>query len=159
MPDVACVYSLATPAGTITFNDGSADQMYINEIPSGLAGAPISAPIDPVAFGDGSLSYNWWRRGRHILIEGTFLVTSTLTMNSILVIRNDMEEDLRAALESIQPTTGDTATFVWTPLGQPTRTLEVRNDVALEAVHDQGYLVRNFSFGLFSDSADWFESS
>ncbi len=159
MPDVACVYTLVTPAGTITFNDGQPDQMYINEIPTGLAGAPVSAPIDPVGFGDGSLSYNWWRRGRHIQIEGTFLVTSTLTMNSILVIRNQMEDDLLVALESIQSTTADTATFTWTPLGQPTRTLEVRNEVPLECIHDQGYLVRNFSFGLFSDSADWVEST
>ncbi len=155
MPDVSCVYSLATPGGTITFNAGTADQFYIGEIPSGLAGAPISAPSDPVPYGVGSTSYNWWQRGRQIQVEGIFLITSTRVMNGILTIRNSMEETLRAALSSCAALDTATATLSWTPLGQSARSLVVRNNVPLECVHDQGYLVRTFSFGLFSDAAIW----
>lgn len=150
MPDVSCVYTLSgTPA--ITFNSGSADQYYIGEIPTGLAGAPITLPVDPVPFSDDSVSYQTWRRGRHITVEGIFLITSTRVMNNILAIRNDMEDDLRTCLESITGT--GTATFAFTPLGQSASSLTVKNDVPLECLHDQGYLVRTFSFGLFADSA------
>lgn len=155
MPDVACQYILAAPSGTINFNDGTADQFYITEIPSGLAGAPISAPIDPVAFANNSLSYNWWQRGRHIQMDGVFLITSTRNEQAILAIRNQMEETLRAALSSCAGLATAVATLSWTPYGQSGRVLEVRNDVPLECPHDQSYLVRTFSFGLFSNAAAW----
>ncbi len=159
MPDVACTYDLVTPAGTINFNDGSTDQFYIQEFPTGLSGAPISAPIDEAAFTDGSLSFNWWQRGRHIQVEGIFLILSTRIQNQILTIRNQMEEDLRVALESTIPDETTVGTLTWTPLGQTQRQLTVRNDVNLECPHDQGYLVRNFHFGLFADNPDWSGSS
>ena len=152
MPDVACVYALTTPGGTIFFNDGTPDQFYITEIPVGLAGAPLSTPVDAVPYGDGSLSYNWWKRGRHIQIEGVFLITSTRIENGILTIRNSMEAALQAALDSCAGLATATATLAWTPLGGSAHSLTVRNDVPLECIHDQGYLVRTFSFGLFCDS-------
>lgn len=159
MPDVSCQYALVTPAGTLTFNDGSDDQFYIGEIPTGLAGAPIRAPQDPVAYGDGGRSYNFWKGARHILIEGVFLILSTRNMNGILRIRNDMEETLRVALDSISQTDADTGTLTWQPLGQSQRTLIVRNDIPLECVHDQNYLLRNFSFALVADDPAWVEST
>ena len=159
MPDVSAEYLLVTPAGTIDFNDDGLDQFYIQEIPSGLAGAPIRAPMDPVGFGDGGRSYNFWSGARHIAIEGVFLILSTRNMNAILTIRNQMEEDLRVALESIAQTDVDTATLTWTPLGQTTRTLVVRNDVPLECPHDQNYLLRAFQFGLVADDPVWVEST
>lgn len=159
MPDVSCEYLLVTPAGTIDFNDDSADQFYIQEIPSGLAGAPIRAPMDPVAFGDGGRSYNFWSGARHPVVEGVFLITSTRNMNAILTIRNQMEEDLRVALESIAQTDVDTGTLTWRPLGQTQRTLVVRNDMPLECVHDQNYLLRTFAFGLVADDPAWVEST
>lgn len=159
MPDIACVYELVTPAGTITFNDGSTDQFYIQEIPSGLAGAPISAPIDEAGFTDGSLSFNWWLRGRLITVEGMFLVLSVDCGPSMVTIWNQMEEDLRAALESTVPDETTVGTLTWTPLGLTERQLSVRNSVPLECPHDQNYLVRTFSFGLFADNPDWSGSS
>ncbi len=148
MPDVSCEYILTTPAGTIDFNNDAADQFYIGEIPSGLAGAPISTGIDPVPFGTGSLAWSAWQRGRHISVEGIFLITSTRVMNGILAIRNQMEADLRDVLAGA--TGGGVGTLDFTPLGQsPVALVDVINDVALECVHDQGYLVRTFSFGLF----------
>ncbi len=159
MPDISCVYQLVTPAGTIDFNDGATDQFYIGEIPSGLSGAPIRAPIDDAGFTDGSLSFNWWLSGRAITVEGIFLILSTRVMNGILTIRNQMEEDLRVALESTVPDETTAGTLTWTPLGQMQRTLDVRNNVPLECPHDQGYLVRTFHFGLFADNPDWSGSS
>lgn len=161
MPDVACEYVLTTPFGVVTFNDGSVDQFYIQSIPQGLAGAPISAPIDDVAYGDGSIGYNFWKRGRHILIEGLFLVTSIPSPCSAQVaIWNTMEDELREALDSINGNTADTATLVWTPAGAAgPRTLTVRNDVPLDCQPDQNYLVRTFAFGLFAEDPDWAGSS
>lgn len=155
MPDISCVYALTTPAGTLYFNDGSEDQFYIGEIPTGLAGAPISAPSDPVPYGNNSRSYNWWQRGRHIQVEGIFLITSTRNEQAILGIRNQMEERLRSVLSSIAGLATATGTLEWTPYGLAARTLVVRNEVPVECVHDQNYLVRTFSFGLFSDAALW----
>lgn len=159
MPDVACVYTLVTPAGTVVFNDGSADQFYIGEIPSGLAGAPIRAPMDDLPYGDGGLSYNFWKGARHPLLEGVFLILSTRNMNGILTIRNQMEDDLRVALESISEADTATGTLTWRPLGLTQRALTVRNDVPLECVHDQNYLLRTFSFGLVADDPAWTEST
>lgn len=155
MPDIACPYVLTTPAGTITFNDGSANQFYITNIPVGLAGAPIRAPIDPLAYADGSKSYNFWKGGRHIVVEGMFLVTSVAPCPDSVPIWNEMEEELRVALESIAGDEADTASLVWTPAGLTQRTLIVRNDVELECQPDQNYLVRTFTFGLFADEPDW----
>lgn len=155
MPDLACPYVLTTPVDTITFNDGSADQFYITDIPTGLAGAPIRAPIDNIAYANGSRSYNFWLSGRHIPFEGMFLVTSVPPCPDIVPVWNAMEERLRAALESIAALDTDTATLVWTPAGLTERTLVVRNEIALDTAPDQNYLVRTFSFGLFADDPAW----
>jgi hypothetical protein len=155
MPDLAVPYTLTTPGGVIVFNDGSVDQFYITDIPEGLAGAPISAPIDPVPFGRGSLSYNFWERGRAISIEGMFFVTSLPPCPTMVGIWNAMEEDLRAALASIAADTTDTGTLQWTPTGLSSRTLTVRNNVPLQCPPDQNYQVRAFNFGLFADNPDW----
>lgn len=160
MPDVACPYTLATPAGTIVFNDGSAEQFYITNIPQGLAGAPIRAPIDNVAFGDGSIGFNFWKGGRHILIEGVFLVTSLPPCPALVALWNAMEDELRIALDSISADIASTATLSWTPTGDvAVRALVVRNDVELETQPDQNYLTRTFTFGLFSEDPDWTGSS
>ena len=160
MPDLACPYVLTTPAGTITFNDGGTDQFYIQDFPTGLAGAPIRAPIDEVGFGYGSEWYNWWKSGRHIAIEGVFLVQSVAFCSPAQVaVWNELEEELRVALDSISTIETATATLVWRPSGQTQRTLVVRNDIPLECPPDQGYLVRTFTFGLFAAEPVWTEST
>jgi hypothetical protein len=157
MPDLACPYTLTTPGGTIAFNDGSADQFYITDIPAGLAGAPIRPPQDDVAYGDGGVSYNFWKGARHIQFEGVFLVQSAAFCSPAQVQRwNEMEEELRVALESIAALSTDTGTLVWTPTGAlASNTLVVRAEVTLETAPDQGYTVRTFSFGLLADNPDW----
>lgn len=159
MPDVACPYTLVTPAGTITFNEGPLetypDQYWIQEI-QGLSGAPVRAPIDDMPYGHGALGYNFWEGGRHIVIDGVFLITSERWGDAQIAIRNSMEEDLRVALRSIAALATDTGTLTWTPTGAlAPKVLTVRHDVQLECPHDQNYLVRNFHFGLFAADPDW----
>ncbi len=159
MPDLACEYVLTTLAGTINFNDGSTDQFYIQDI-QGLAGAPIRAPIDDVPYGDGGIGYNFWKGGRHVSFEGIFLAQSApLCSPALVAVWNEMEEELRVALDSISALDTDTATLVWTPGGQAQRTLVVRNDIPLECPPDQNYLVRAFNFGLFAAEPAWVEST
>lgn len=160
MPDIAVPYTLVAPGGTIIFNDPlTADQFYITDIPSGLAGAPIRAPMDDVAFGDGGRSYNFWEGARHILVEGMFLVTSVPVCPAAVAIWNEMEETLRAVLRSIAAQDTDVATLTWRPTGQTERQLIVRNDVTLETAPDQNYLARTFHFGLVADDPDWVETT
>ncbi len=155
MPDVAVPYLLSTPAGLLTFNDGTADQFYIQSI-TGLDGASIRAPVDAVAYGDGGRSYNFWKGAREMLFEGIFLVTSVPICPQAVAIWNQMEEDLRLILASIAATDADTGSLTWTPTGMPSsNTLTVRNDVTLECAPDQGFLTRTFHFGLRADNPDW----
>ena len=156
MPDLACAYTLTTPGGTIVFNDGAADQYYIQDIPQGLSQAPVRATEDDLPFGDGGLSYHFWTGARHILIEGVFLVTSVDCGPLMNAQWNTMEDALIAALDSIAHASSDTGTLAWTPTGSMTqRELVVRSEVALECPPDQNYLLRAFHFGLLADNPDW----
>lgn len=159
MPDISCEYTLTAPGGTIVFNDGSVDQFYLSNIPTGLAGAPIRAPIDNLSYARGSKGYNFWLAGRHITFEGNFFVTSLPGCPAQVEVWNQMEEELRVVLESIAADMADTATLVWRPAGLTERTLIVRNDVPLECQPDQNYLTRTFTFGLFAEDPDWTEST
>lgn len=154
MPDLAVEYELVTPAGTITFNDGSEDQFYIQEI-QGLVGTPIRTPIDDVPYGHGSISHNFWETGRPMIFDGVFFITSLSPCDAQMVIRNDMEEILRTYLRSISSTTADTGTLSWTPRGQTLRALTVRCNVPPDCPEDSGFLFRSFHFGLFADAPDW----
>jgi hypothetical protein len=155
MPDVACPYTLTASGGTINFNDGSAMQFYIQGI-TGLGTTPIRAPIDDVPYGDGSIGHNFWKGGRHISIEGVFLVDPAICGPVLVTAWNTMEEQLRVALQSIAALTTATGTLVWTPTGAAaSNTLIVRHDVPLECPPDQNFTIRNFSFGLFAAIPDW----
>ena len=151
MADVGVPYTLTTPGGTVPFNDGLADQHYITEI-RGLGAPALRTPIDNVPLGDGGLIHDFWKGPRHIGIEGIFLITSTRIMNSIVVIRNDMEDELEAALESILRNDG---TLSYAPQGEGTRTFTVRYEIPLEFTHTDNYTVLAFSFGLVAGEPDW----
>lgn len=151
MADIGVAFTLTADGGTVVFNDGSADQLYLNEI-GGLGGAPIRAPIDDVPFGDGGIVHDFWKGPRHIVADGVFLVTSTRNQDAIVAIRNGFEEDLRVALESCMAAD---ATFAWTPQGEAARTLTVRHDVQLDFGHEQNYLLSTFHFGLVAADPDW----
>lgn len=160
MADVGVVYTLSTPGGTVLFNDAvepfiGADQFYITEI-RGLAAPALRTPIDNVPLGDGGLIHDFWKGPRHIGIEGTILVQSVRIENQIVVIRNDMEDELVNALESILRADG---TLSYAPQGEGTRTFTVRYEVGLETVHNNNYHSLDFSFGLVAGEPDWAGSS
>ena len=155
MADISAQFTLATGVGSIVFNDDSADQFYLTET-TGLEGAPIRSPVDPVPFGDGGLIHDFWLGPREMTFEGVFLITSTRVQNSILTIRNTMEEDLRIALDSLLRANG---TLTWTPLGEAQRAIVVRHNMRLECRHLDNYLLRGFTFGLIAADPDLVEST
>jgi len=152
MTDIAVQHVMTTPGGTITFNDGSADQFYLSDFP-GLDGTPARIVVDKTPFADGGILHPPFKDVRHFQPTGTLLITSTLNQAAIQTIRNDMAEDLRAAYESILTANG---TWQWTPLGQSSRTLTIRRDSqAIEFFHVDGYQAVDFSFGLIAVDPDW----
>lgn len=155
MSDLAVEFTLTTPGGTVVFNDGGDDQFYITNFPEGMSGAPLRTPMDPVAYGDGGNSYNFWKGARHIIAEGIFLVTSVRPCQAMVDIWNQMEDDLQTALDSIASLDTDTGTLGWTPGGLSARLLTVRHDVPLDVQPDQAYTVRTFTFGLVADDPAW----
>lgn len=152
MADVAVLYSLVTPGPDITFNNGdfpgSDDIYYITEI-RGLDGAPIRTPIDNAPQAHGGIVHNFWKGPRVVVITGILLVQSVSTGVGCQTIRNDMEADLRDALDSILQADG---TLSWTALGQPAASLLVRNNIPLET---DGILPRTFTFGLVAEDPDF----
>lgn len=151
MADLSAIYTLTTPGGVIIFNDGELrdgqDKYWLSNI-QGLDGSNIRAPIDNVPFGDGGIVHDFWKGPRHVLIEGTFVHESVGfpgSGNACRQKRNEMEETLRAALESILR---DDGTLAWTPLGLAARSLTVRHDVTFEAPETENYTLKTFTFGL-----------
>ena len=155
MADVGVPYQLSTPWGPINFNDGGLDQFYITEV-RGLGAPALRTPFDNVPLGDGGLIHDFWKGPRHIGVEGIFLITSVRVMNSIVVVRNDMEDELTDALESILRSDG---TLSYAPQGEGTRTYTVRYEVPLEFTHTDNYTVLAFNFGLVAGEPDWSGSS
>jgi len=161
MADIAVAHVLTTPSETVLFNDGAQsasghDMIFITHTP-GLVQTTLRVPQDDVPFGDGGLVHNSWKGARHFIVEGLFIVNSTRKGNDIVEIRNQFEEDLRLALDDIlAPAVGS---WVWTPQGQPERTLAVHVEVALDCPHPDDYLIQTFSFGLVCPDPDWVEST
>ena len=146
---------LTTPDGVITFNDGTDPQYYITEI-RGLGSPELRTPQDNEPLRDGALVHDFYKGARNIGIEGVFLINPRLSGNDTVVIRNDMEFDLTAALESILR---DDGTLVYTPQGQSQRTFTVRYSVPLDFAHGDNYTSLTFNFGLVAAEPDWAGSS
>lgn len=155
MADLACVYTLTTPGGTIRFNDGdlktSTNLYWIAEI-DGLDGATIRAPVDNAPQAHGGIVHSFWKGPRHITFDGNILIQSVPWGWPCLTERNAMEESLRVALESILQADG---TLSWTPAGQSARSLTVRHDVQLQYTPRESYMIMGFTFGLVSAASDW----
>lgn len=158
MADLTVQYVLATPGGTITFNDGDlrdgTDKYWIQNI-TGLDGAGIRTPIDNVPFGDGGIVHDFWKGPRHVVFEGV-LITESVGFPSFgddcITVQNEMEEDLIDVLESIIRADG---TLSWTPLGLSARSLTVRHDVTLEFSAIEQYALKQFTFGLVAADPNW----
>lgn len=158
MADLNAVYTLTTPGGTITFNNGDlhdgTNKFWIQQI-EGLDGIDVRAPIDKVPFGDGEILHAFWKTGRHIAFDGVLLVESVAFNSSACVAAlNVMEEQLRVAVESIIAASG---TLAWTPAGQGARSLTVRHhgQPRLDIRPIENYAIRQFIFGLVSADPDW----
>lgn len=155
MADLAAVYTLTTPGGTVIFNDGdlnTLDDLYwITEI-QGLDGVVIRAPVDNAPQAHGGILHDFWKGPRHFTMQGVILVQSVPLGGACLDVRNTMEEALRVALESTLQADG---TLAWTPTGEAARTLTVRNEIALEYTPQENYAVMGFTFGLISADPDW----
>lgn len=158
MADIAAVYTLTTPGGTITFNNGDlrdgTDKYWLQNI-QGLDGVSIRTPIDNVPFGDGGIVHDFWMAPRHVVFEGV-LVTESVGFPSFgdacITVQNTMEAALIAALESILRADG---TLGWTPLGQGARSLTVRHDVTLEFSAIENFALKQFTFGLVAADPIW----
>ena len=160
MADNSVPYDLVTPAGTINFNDsgidqfnilGGPDEYYITDT-TGLDGAPIRAPVDNRPQTDGGLVHPFFKGPRRITIEGALMIRSTRIQNSIRIIRNDMEKDLKDALDSILQVDG---TLSWTPQltgGPDPRSLTVRCEIPVEF---RGIELKTFVFGLIAAVPEW----
>lgn len=155
MADLSAIYTLTTPGGTVVFNNGdlhtTTDLYWITEI-QGLDGAPIRATIDPAPQAHGGLVHDAWKGPRHVTMEGVILIQSVPLGSPCLTERNEMEDDLRVALESILQADG---TLAWTPEGQAARSLTVRSEIALEYTPQENYAVMGFTFGLVSANPDF----
>lgn len=155
MADEAAVYTLTAPGGTIVFNNGdlhTLDDVYWIQDIQGLDGAPIRAPIDNAPQAHGGILHNFWKGPRHVTINGVILVQSIPLGGACLSIRNDMEEDLRAALDSLLQADG---TLAWTPTAMSARSLTVRYDVPVDFTPAENYAIKAFTFGLVSANPDW----
>lgn len=155
MADLACVYTLACPGGTISFNNGDLkthDDLYWISNIAGLDGAPIRAQVDNAPQAHGGIVHTFWKGPRHVTMEGSILIQSVPWGGSCLPERNAMEEALRSALDSTLQASG---TLSWTPAGQAARSLTVRNDIPVEYTPQEGYLITGFTFGLVSAASDW----
>jgi hypothetical protein len=151
--DIACLYTLTTPGGTIKFNDGtlgsgSIKDLYWISALHGLDGPTIRFPTDDVPFGDGGLAHHAWRGPMHPVLEGDIVIQSVKFGADCRGPLNAMENALEAALNSIlAPTSG---TLAWTPTGLAARSLPVFYEITLDVQPDSTYALRHYSFGLFS---------
>ena len=151
--DIHVPYTLTTPGGTITFNNGSlgdgTDKYWIQAI-NGLDQPQIRAPIDPVPFGNGSIIHTFWLHGFSFVIDGFLLIESSYSQGDCEELRNALEDDLRDALASIVAADGPLA---WTPTGESAQSLTVRQNVAVSFPYSSDFRVKSFNFGLVSEAS------
>ena len=155
MANYAAVYTLATPGGTILFNngtlDGIVDLYWIQTLP-GLDFPEVRNPTDRAPQVSGSLVHKRLFAGLQFSVQGLLIVRSVPFGGSACQgVLDVMEENLRNALLSI----GDTAgTLSWTTAvgGQ---SLSVYIDVKLDVQPEADYTMRTFTFGLQAASATY----
>jgi hypothetical protein len=152
--DVAVVYTLTTPGGTIVFNNGADppsfdDMFYITNI-RGLDMGTIRAPQDDLPQDDGGLDHNFFFGPMHPIFEGAYLIQSTRRQTDIQILRNTMNGQLKAALTSILRV-ANIGTLSWTEAGQGGVSLPVRCEIPLET---DGVELKTWTFGLYSSQAN-----
>lgn len=155
MADLTVVYTLTTPGGTISFNNGALktlDDLYWIQNLRGLDSTPIRAPVDDAPQAHGGIVHNFWKGPRHVGMEGVILIQSVPFGGPCQEELNGMESALTTALESILQADG---TLAWTPLGDSAKSLTVRYEIPLEVNPSDNYVTRSFTFGLIAASPDF----
>lgn len=160
MADLAAQYTLATPGGTIVFNDYQddkfnlygPDEYYITDI-QGLDSPPRRTPTDNAPQTHGGLIHPRLKGPRVITIEGALMIRSTRIGDEVRVIRNDMEQDLLDALDSIEDTPGTLSWTVPMTAGNDSRSLSVY--VHIPDCEFRGIEVKTFTFGLIASNPSW----
>lgn len=158
MADYSCVYTLATPGGTVLFNDGSfgqgsRDDLYWISVIRGLDdGTMRGQPVIDKPFDDGGIVSRGWLGPLHPAFEGSLIIQS-VSGSACQAIFNQMEADLRDALNSIvAPASG---TLSWTPAGGGAESLTVYKETPVEFLPTDNYRTRSFSFGLATTAASY----
>jgi len=152
MSDISVVYTLTFGGDSIAFNDGalpSFDDFYFITAIRGLDGAPLRFQQWDKPQADGGLPGKPRKGARHIVIEGEYLVQSTMVDNEIRLIRNMMDEDLLALLDG---NVGVTGSLAWTPAGKAARSLAVL--YAEAPLETDGVEQKTFVFGLYAANPD-----
>ena len=144
---------LTTPWGDILFNvdlgDGS---MYLHGTVTGLDRmAPRRTPSRTRPQTHGKIWHDFLRDSRHPLFEGTLVVGPGSAWEQ-LVRRNEMEENLSLALDSIALEKEETGTYTFTPAGLTARSLVVRCDIPATF---PGKLIKEYMFGLMAADPDF----
>lgn len=160
MPDLASQYTLATPGGTVLFNDYGddkfnmygPDEFYITDI-KGLDSPPRRTPTDNAPQTHGGLIHPRLKGPRVVTIEGALMIRSTKIQNQIRVIRNDMEKELLTALDSIEDTAGTLSWVVPLTSGNEARSLDVY--VHIPDCEFSGIELKTFVFGLIAGNPTW----
>lgn len=157
MADISVPWTLSTTGTSVVFNNGtlfSSDDMYYLTEVTGMDGVPLRLPTDLVPLGDGGIVHSAWLGPRHAILEGLFLIQSTRDQTTIRTIRNQMEIDLREALDAcISPAFGNLS---WTPAGQSGIFVNVyRDETPVSFTHTDNYLTLAFSFGLYIPSSNF----
>ncbi len=135
------------------FNDGQLgdgqDKYWLTTGPQGLR-SQLRTPYDPKPFGDGGTSYTTRRAPMFPIFDGIYLIESSKSQADCQELRNEMADDLEAALDSIlSPTTG---TLAWTPIGGSALSLAVSYWVTLDDPYGDNYATQSFTFGLYSNA-------
>lgn len=159
MADIGANYVLTAPGGTINFNTGQlkdgTDKYWIQTV-TGLDGAPVRVVTDKVPFGDGGIPHTFWLDARHPVFEGVIVpetVGFPIKGPECVERQNEMEDALRAALDSMYGTA--TGTLTWTPSGLGARSLTVKTEIPLECAAIEEYAVKQFTFGLYAADPTW----
>lgn len=141
---------LVTPWGTVNFNDTSAPTLLhdANQC-SGLDMVPLRVQIDDKPVTDGGIVHAGYLSGRHIVLGGALWART-------IAERQDLEDNLAAALESIMDADG---TYQWNIVTETTlymRSVTVRCEIGLGV---SGGYQKNYTFGLVAADPTILENS
>lgn len=149
MAEFGVPFSLITPAGTLTFNPGGGDGLYLSDI-TGLDGGDIRSTVDDLPQHDGSMIHRFFRAGMKVTLTGYILPTTPGAT------RTGLMDNLRGYTDRlIRPTQAElvsTCRLRWTPTGgSDDRILDaVRMFQPVQITNPQAANLKQFEFTLAS---------